>query len=132
MYEISRPELLNRIGNNIIAFDYIDAAGIQKDIVRSHFKRIKEDFEDKFRSHQFRVDFTDEVVDYLVRKHAETVASFGGRAITNAIEDEVIRLLSRATLKAEYNQGRNLTFQVQVEDGALVIEEQSGVGAGLR
>jgi ATP-dependent Clp protease ATP-binding subunit ClpA len=39
-FEISRPELLNRIGNNIVPFNYIHTLEIQRDIVNSHLRRI--------------------------------------------------------------------------------------------
>jgi ATP-dependent Clp protease ATP-binding subunit ClpA len=122
MFEISRPELLNRIGNNIIPFNYIDSPEIQRDIVRSHFKRIKEEFEDRFKSLGHKVEFSDSAVEFLVQKRGDTIADFGGRAITNAVEDEFMKPLSRAVLRAEYSTVRGMTFRVKAENGQVVVE----------
>ncbi|MFQ6056507.1 MAG: AAA family ATPase, partial [Methanosarcinales archaeon] len=101
-FEISRPELLNRIGNNIIPFNYIDSKAIQKKIIYSHFKRIKAEFEDKYHSSEYKLEFREKAVDFLVKKYGERIANFGGRGITNAINDEIMLPLSKAILRAEY------------------------------
>jgi ATP-dependent Clp protease ATP-binding subunit ClpA len=117
MFEISRPELLNRIGNNIIPFNYIHTPKVQKDIVSSHLGRIQADFEDKYRSADYHVIFDDSVAQWLVGKYSERISLFGGTGITNAIEREVMMSLARAVLSAEYYGRQRVKFRVNVADG---------------
>jgi len=119
--EISRPELLNRIGSNIVPFNYIQSPEVQREIVGSHLKRIKDDFEDKYRQVGYRLEVEESAMEYLVHKHGEQMAQFGGRGITNAIEDEIIMALARAVLRAEHEQRRNAAFQVTLQDGRLKV-----------
>lgn len=111
--EISRPELLNRIGNNIIPFNYIQDATIQKKIVQSHLDRIKADFEDKYRSNRYKVTFEEEeIVTHLVEKFGERIKRFGARGITNAINDLIIMKLAFSVLSAEHDNRTNVHFKV--------------------
>lgn len=125
LLEISRPELLNRIGNNIIPFNYINSEKIQRDIFLSHFARSKADFEDRFKNQNYRLEFDESVTDYLVSRYSGNISSFGGRAITNAIEDEIMKALSRAVLKAEYLGKCDLDLMVRAVNGSLLVEEKT-------
>lgn len=116
MSEISRPELLNRIGNNIIAFNYIDDKGIQTDIVKSNVKRIKNDFEDRFKQKRYTLEFTDNVIDHIATTNSKKIAEFGGRSVTTSLEDEVMKELSREVLKAEYQETTGTKFSVVVDE----------------
>jgi ATP-dependent Clp protease ATP-binding subunit ClpA len=55
MFEISRPELLNRIGSNIVPFNYIHNPETQREIVASHLRRIASEFEGKSRQSGFHL-----------------------------------------------------------------------------
>jgi ATP-dependent Clp protease ATP-binding subunit ClpA len=123
-FEISRPELLNRIGNNIVPFNYIHTPEIQRDIVNSHLRRIKEDFEDKHRAHGHQLVFDDQVSQWLVRQHGERMQWFGGLGIANAIEDAVMIPLARVVLRAEHKGQPRVQFCVHALDGqGMVIVE---------
>jgi len=113
--EISRPELLNRIGNNIVPFNYINAPDIQREIIRSILDRIKANFEDRYRAQQHQFSYDDAVVEQLVTKYSARIAEFGGRGITNAVEDEVMRTLAYAVLEAEERKARSVRFHVMVD-----------------
>jgi ATP-dependent Clp protease ATP-binding subunit ClpB len=128
-YEISRPELLNRIGNNIIPFNYIQTDEVQIQIVRSHLQRIREEIEDRYRAVGYRIEFEDNVAEWLVHRHREKMSLFGGRGITNAIEDEVMKPLARAILRAEYHSRQRLCLRVRVGKEQIVVEEVAH-GAG--
>jgi ATP-dependent Clp protease ATP-binding subunit ClpA len=121
LFEISRPELLNRIGSNIVPFNYIQSPAVQREIVGSHLRRIQDDFEDKYRQAGYRLTVEEGAMEYLVNKHGEQMAQFGGRGITNAIEAEIIMALARSVLRAEYEQRRNATFQVTLQEGRLKV-----------
>jgi hypothetical protein len=121
MFEISRPELLNRIGDNIIPFNYIDNSEMQRKIINSHLARIKADFEDKFKTSGYKLEFSASICDFFINKYSKTISNFGGRAITNAIEDETMKPLAKGLLRAEFNGNNNLTFRVQDEKGKIVV-----------
>lgn len=123
MFEISRPELLNRIGNNIVPFNYIDTTERQKEIIRSHLDRIKEEFADRFKSRGYKVEFSDSTVKYLVQKHGQNIGTFGGRAITNAIEDDLMKTVSIPILRAEYNNLQNVIFEMKAENNIIIVED---------
>lgn len=56
IFELSRPELLNRIGKNIVPFNYIHTPEVQREIVSSHLRRIRDDFADKYRAAEHRLE----------------------------------------------------------------------------
>lgn len=114
LYEIARPELLNRIGNNIIPFNYIHSVDVQKDIIRSHLQRIAGEFADKYRRQNHRLQVGDDVVDRLVARYGARISRFGGRGITNAINDEVMLPLARAVLEAEYENASDRRFSPEI------------------
>jgi len=122
MVELSRPELLNRIGNNIVPFNYIHTPAIQMDIVRSHLQRIKGDFEDKKRANGHRLEYDDDVAQWLVQKYDERIRLFGGRGITNAIEDEIMVRLARPVLGAEHRERQEVTFHVRLSHHDIVVD----------
>lgn len=123
MLEISRPELLNRIGDNIIPFNYLDSAEMQRKIIQSHLSRIKVVFEDKFKNSGCSLRFDESIVDHLANKYGERIARFGGRAIANAIEDEVMKPLALSVLRAEMRGDQQMALRVIARDGGIVVEE---------
>lgn len=121
MFEISRPELLNRIGNNIVPFNYIKSENIQKDIVNSNLNRIKNDFEDRFKQKQYVIEFNPSVTEYIVKNNSDKIAEFGGRSVTASIEDEVMKELSKEVLRAEYNEAINTKFSIDVDNDKIRV-----------
>jgi ATP-dependent Clp protease ATP-binding subunit ClpA len=122
--EISRPELLNRFGNNIIPFNFIQSDEVQGEIVRSHLRRISEEFADKFRQPQFRFRlFVDEgVVAYLIATYGKQMEENGGRGITNALENEVLARVAPEVLAAEMEGRQGLRFDVRLVGGRIEVE----------
>lgn len=116
MYEISRPELLNRIGSNIIGFNYIDTSEIQRKIIASKLKDITINFRDKFANVGHRLKFTDEVIEYFLKKYSTSIEKFGGRGLVNAIDDEVGHLLAEQILLAEKNNSTKVLFEISVNE----------------
>ena len=99
--ELSRPELLNRIGNRIVPFNPIDATDVQRAIVSSHLMRIQEEIADPYRRQRVTVDFQESVMEWLVQTQGPRIAQFGGRGIANAVEDEILTPLARKLLQTE-------------------------------
>jgi len=120
--ELSRPELLRRIGNGIIPFNHIREGTVQREIVRSHFVRIQKDFADKYLSKGFTLGIDDPVVDFLVSKYGhEGMAEFGGGGITNSIEDEIVSPLARELLRAEYDGCEHVHFRVEISENGIDV-----------
>ena len=124
--ELSRPELLNRIGNRIVPFNPIDSQDVQRAIVASHLKRISDEMADIYRKTNLRVGFDDSVAEWLVEEHGERIAQFGGRGITNAVEDELLTPLARHLLVAADAGRENITFECVfgADDQRLQITEK--------
>jgi len=101
MYEISRPELLNRIGSHIIPFNYISIPESQRKIIKSKLEDIKNNFQDKFFYAGHILEFKEDVSNYFFNKHRENIEKFGGRGLVNIIEDEIGPLLAEQLLFAE-------------------------------
>jgi hypothetical protein len=122
--EISRPELLRRIGNNIVPFNHIQNHGIQKEIVLAHLNRCREEFGERYREQGYSLVIeVEQVADYLVRKYGDDVmARFGGGGVTNSIEEELIDVLAGSVLMADYKKMRNVSFSVKPGESGLVIE----------
>ncbi|MCU4137399.1 MAG: ATP-dependent Clp protease [Thermodesulfobacteria bacterium] len=110
MHEISRPELLNRIGSNIIAFNYLDVSEVKRKIIQTKLEDLSFNFRDKFASFGHRLIFNNEVVDYFLNKYGKNIEQFGGRGLVNALEDEVAHLLAEQILHAEKEGQKECNF----------------------
>jgi hypothetical protein len=126
MREISRPELLNRIGNNIIPFNYINGREIQIEIVKEHLERIKIFFDDKFKSQKYRVEYSPKLAESIINSRSNLVGKFGARAITNLIEDEIISVLSQRVLSAEFSSETGIVFDISFKDNIIDISKLLG------
>jgi ATP-dependent Clp protease ATP-binding subunit ClpA len=126
MIEISRPELLNRIGSNIVPFNYIHTHDVQREIFKSHLRRIERDFADRHRSAEYRLEFaSDPIAEWLVQKYGDRISKFGGRGVTTAIEDETMIPLACAVLNAEHLQRHSVTFYVDLNaEGEIEAREK--------
>jgi ATP-dependent Clp protease ATP-binding subunit ClpA len=50
------------------------------------------------------------------------MAQFGGRGVTNALESEIVRLLARAVLQAEFDRRSGVRFRITLREQRLRIE----------
>ena len=95
---LGRPELLNRIGDNIVVFDFITAP-VAQEILRRHLDKVKERVVEQTR---IRVSFSDEVMRDLdtIVTHADRLV-FGGRAVGSVVESRILNPLARWLLTEE-------------------------------
>ncbi len=119
IYEISRPELLNRIGSHIVSFNYISQENIKEKIIKNKLDDIKNAYKDKFSHLGYRLDFSPEVVTYFKNKYGESIEKFGGRGLVNAIDDEIGHIIAEQMLYAEKYQLKNTEFRIKVENETL-------------
>lgn len=102
-FRISRPEILNRIGENIVVFDFIRPEGADL-IFRKMFENVLFKLED---THKIKSNIDENVVTKL-RDFVCSDLSMGGRGIGNKIEEIFINPLARTLVKLKPNQGDSI------------------------
>lgn len=102
--QLGRPEILNRIGDNFVVFDFIreDTA---KEIANAQINKI---FAKIFEQKGIQVVLSDEAKEYIYKKSFGNLEN-GGRGIGNVIEKNLINPLSR------------VIFDDNIEGGTLTI-----------
>ena len=104
--ELGRPEILNRIGENIVVFDYIrQEAGeaILKAQVSKITRRLAE-------QKQIRLKLTSEAYDELKTAALEDLSN-GGRGVGNQVESLLINPLSRWLFDSEILSDADVTVE---------------------
>ena len=88
--ELGRPELLNRIGDNIVAFNFIDDPKVFTKIAKLKFKTIEDFVEERYRA---KIAFEDEdgIFACIGKKAGK---QNGGRGLLNVMETVIINPLS--------------------------------------
>lgn len=89
-YTLGRPELLNRIGNNFLVFDFI-RHGVINEILEKLLQNLKNEVRDR---RGIRLEVSEEVLTFLSRK-AEDSILMGGRGIRNMLEAALVTPLAR-------------------------------------
>lgn len=111
-YTIQRPELLNRIGDNFIVFDFIREQAAEQILdmkLRTvadhleHEKGISLEIRDAFRS--------------FLMEEAKKNLSNGGRGIGNLVETRLINPLSNVLIQASWSPGDCLVIEDRSPDG---------------
>ena len=90
-FELSRPELLNRIGENIIVFDFI-----RKDAAEAIFEKMVEQILERVASeHGIRFTLAD-AARVALRERCLADLGHGGRGIGNQLEAALVNPLAEA------------------------------------
>ena len=90
-YRLARPELLNRIGDNIIVFNFIGPA-VAREILDGMLRNIARKVQDE---HKLRLELTPAAKEQLTSWCTRDL-SHGGRGIGNCLESVLINPLARA------------------------------------
>jgi DNA polymerase III delta prime subunit len=103
--ELGRPEILNRIGENIVVFDFIrpDVAEL---ILRSQIEKLTRNLEAEKR---IKLTISDAAFAKLMEKTLDNLGN-GGRGIGNIVESLLINPLSRYLFDEEINGNVNLSI----------------------
>jgi hypothetical protein len=101
---LGRPELLNRIGQNIVVFDFVRPDIMRMILERKVLPTIAKQIEDRWK---LRVLFSETVVQQLLDVATGDISS-GGRGIGNLAEAAVLNPLSRAIFEL-LEQGASLS-----------------------
>jgi len=106
---LGRPELLNRIGQNIIVFDFIRPAVMRQIMERKVLRSIQTQVRERWK---MEVVFAPEVIDELMAIAGVDVGS-GGRGMGNLAETAILNPLARALFRmlsaGEEPAGKTLT-----------------------
>lgn len=106
-FKLGRPEILNRIGENIVVFDFIresSAKEILKKMLSNLTARLWEE-------HRLKINLSDKAME-LIDKYSLEDLSMGGRGIGNKLEEALITPLS------------NLLFELKPQaEQTILIED---------
>lgn len=115
-HELKRPELLGRIGSNIVPFNFIMDRDFQVNIARAKFGPIRERLKQKYNITNLLFLNENKALETLSRN---ADSSKGGRGILNAIDQYFINPLSRFLVESDLSDfnGRERVLEViQVGD----------------
>lgn len=113
-YTIQRPELLNRIGENFIVFDFIRENAVEE-ILDLKLKAIKDNFE---HEKGIKLVIKNPFKEYLLNK-AKCDLSNGGRGISNLVENCLINPLSTILMKEEPAYGNIIVIENKTDQEEL-------------
>lgn len=107
-----KPEVLNRIGNNIIVYDFIRPEA-SRAIVKGQISKINERI---LKQNKVSINVNEDVLEhfYGLANHNE-VLEMGGRGIGNLIEDKYINPLAEYIFESDCKEGD--VVSVSVDDG---------------
>ena len=103
-FRLSRPEILNRIGDNIVVFNFITPE-VSELIFNGMLKNIARRLQEEFR---LELKLTAEVRNSLLERCRRDLSN-GGRGIGNQLESDFINPLSRALFAQEIEGKRSVT-----------------------
>lgn len=114
-FVLNRPEILNRIGENIIVFDFI-----RPDVAEQIFGQMIDGVIEDLQTQGLILSFTPEALQSL-KKIALADLSNGGRGIRNQIEAYLLNPLARELFKLNPQAGQALEV-TQLQVGKLTLE----------
>jgi ATP-dependent Clp protease ATP-binding subunit ClpA len=109
---LRRPELLNRIGQNIIVFDFLRPAILRDILEQKVLPAISNQIQEK---HGIGVHFSQEVVDQIMDIAGDDVEN-GGRGIGNFVELSVLNPLARILFARRVKGEEIVGTKMQVKD----------------
>ena len=110
---LQRPELLNRIGDNIVAFNFIKDDSVLVDIARLKFQPVIAFMKERYG---VTLQFSDESAAFSAIAKSADKAN-GGRGISNIIESSVVNMLSDFVFRnMEMLYGRTIRLTQRVKE----------------
>lgn len=112
--KLNRPELLNRIGENIVVFDWI-----RKDVAVQIFEKMTEQIAKRLEKEQkIKVKLRPDVRDVLLERCTRNLEN-GGRGIGNQLEALLVNPLARALFDQEVGAGSTVDIVELKEDNGV-------------
>jgi ATP-dependent Clp protease ATP-binding subunit ClpA len=112
--EIARPEILNRIGENIIVFDFI-RPDVAREILHLMIDRVVEDL----RTEQGITLSISPVAEQQLAAICLADLANGGRGIRNQVEVHLVNPLARALFDLEPQAGGKVVVDSLSRDGGI-------------
>lgn len=103
--QLGRPELLNRIGENIITFDFV-RENVSRNILDAQCDRISGNL---LLEKKIVLDISDPAKDHLYEQARKQLAN-GGRGIGNMVERDLINPLSRFLFDFKIAEGQKIVL----------------------
>lgn len=114
-YTIQRPELLNRIGDNFIVFDFIRESAVDE-ILSLKLTAIANNLE---HEKGIKIKIKEPFIQYLLTKAKQDLSN-GGRGISNMIETCLVNPLSQVLIKEQLSVGDT----IEINDKATNDNQQ--------
>lgn len=103
--ELKRPELLNRVGDNIVPFNFIDSIDFLNNIAKIKFSIIENFIKERYKS---SIKFDNEDNSYNAISKSVNIEN-GGRGVLNVLESKIINPLSNFVFEnIDSIQGRTI------------------------
>ncbi|MDR3086688.1 MAG: AAA family ATPase [Azoarcus sp.] len=115
-YRLSRPELLNRIGDNIVVFNFITppvAERIFAGMLDNVARRVREE-------HKLELEFAPPAREQLTQWCIDDLAN-GGRGIGNQLESRLINPLARALFRLDWQGHERIQVAEFVENAEKIV-----------
>lgn len=114
--ELGRPELLNRIGDNIVAFNFIDDPEVFTKIARLKFKSVESFVKERYEA---QIGFEDENAAFLSIANKAGKQN-GGRGLLNVMESAIINPLAEFIFeRTDMLAGRTIEISFLSESRAV-------------
>jgi len=113
-FVLNRPEILNRMGENVIVFDFI-----RQEVAREIFDQMVTGTLADLQSQGFEVSMSGEALDNL-RSICLADLSNGGRGIRNQVEANLLNPLARSLFDSGAPRGRALVIN-ELRPGSLSL-----------
>ncbi len=113
--QLGRPEILNRIGENFVVFDYI-REDVARLILDGQLNKIIRNLK---KQKDMTLTIADEAKDYLVKAAFGNLDN-GGRGIGNIVEKNFINPLSRYLFDNKVQNGSTIVVNKIVEENSII------------
>ena len=113
--ELGRPEILNRIGENFVVFDFI-REDVAKQIMMAQINKITNNL---MKQKSISISLADKVIEFLTKAAFGNLEN-GGRGIGNIIEKNFINPLSRFIFDNDIKSGQTISVKEIVENNSIV------------
>ena len=117
---LGRPELLNRLGDNIIVFNPINQPALRRSIVDRKLRPVRQHLQERFGV-ELRVSdaLADHFADSARREH-------GGRGVVNAMEQGLLNPLARFLFAHRHQLRRGRVIHADLANGQISLDLQEG------
>ncbi len=113
--DLGRPEILNRIGDNFVVFDFI-REDVAKQILEAQINKIKDNI---FATKGIKIELGDVAFKYLLVKSFGNLEN-GGRGIGNVVEKNFINPLARYIFDNDVKADKIIKINSIAEENAIV------------